>query len=369
VHIRIRSFLLRAALILIAAAAGLVARKSGAVILYATGDPAVNTTAPGGELTDSGWQYQGDWGGFLGTPIAPQFFITAKHVGNNGTFNYAGVTYRVVRGYEDPGSDLVIWQIDGAFPSFAPLYTGRDELGQRMVLFGRGTRRGAEVTVDGERKGWKWGDGDGVRRWGENVVAQLYPYGAGNFLLRATFDANGLTHECHLSGGDSGGAAFINDAAVWKLAGINFGVDGPYYADPRPEPPAVWEAFHAALFDQTGLYYHDGNDYVLITSPNPLPNAFYPTRLSSKLAWIASVIAAPVLALEGDSLTLTHTRLVTPASDLTYVVESSSDLISWQVAATSDEFGPVNGTVQTVKSSVLITGDRMFLRLRTTRPQ
>lgn len=339
-----------------------------AVILYATDDPAVNITAPDGELTGSGWQYQGNWGSFLGTPIAPQFFISAKHVGNNGVFTYNGVSHRVVRGYEDPGSDLVIWQIDGVFSSFAHLYTGRDELGQRIVLFGRGTRRGEEVGVEGERKGWKWGVGDGVKRWGENVVGQIIPYGADNFLLRAPFDQAGLPYECHLSGGDSGGAAFMNDAGVWKLAGINFAVDGPYYAGPRPEPPAEWKPFQAALFDETGLYHRDGDNYVLITSPDPSPGALYPTRISTKLAWIASVIAAPVLAREGDSLVLTHTRLVAPASDLAYLVESSSDLVLWQTAAGSDEFEPVNGSVQTVKSRVPITGDGMFLRVRTTRP-
>src|SRR2546422_10688353 len=52
-----------------------------AIIFYATGDPNYNTTAPGGSLTNSGWQYEGTWGGFLGTPIAPKYFITAEHVG------------------------------------------------------------------------------------------------------------------------------------------------------------------------------------------------------------------------------------------------------------------------------------------------
>src|SRR5437867_4375374 len=54
-----------------------------AVIFYADGDPAYNTTAPGGSLTNSGWQFEGIWGGFLGTPIAPKYFITARHVGGS----------------------------------------------------------------------------------------------------------------------------------------------------------------------------------------------------------------------------------------------------------------------------------------------
>ena len=51
-----------------------------AVILFGTGDPTVNTTAPTGALADSGWQFEGDWIGFLGTAIAPQFFVSAKHI-------------------------------------------------------------------------------------------------------------------------------------------------------------------------------------------------------------------------------------------------------------------------------------------------
>src|SRR6476619_3912548 len=66
-----------------------------AIIFQSTGDPNYNTTAPTGTLANSGWQYQGDFGAFNGTPIAPQYFMTAKHVGGNiGTeFTYAGNAY------------------------------------------------------------------------------------------------------------------------------------------------------------------------------------------------------------------------------------------------------------------------------------
>ena len=57
---------------------------SRAVILFRTADPAANTTAPTGGLSGSGWQFEGLWGSFLGTPIAPHFFLSAKHVGQAG---------------------------------------------------------------------------------------------------------------------------------------------------------------------------------------------------------------------------------------------------------------------------------------------
>src|SRR6266852_1865597 len=58
-------------------------RLAVAVLFYSTADPAHNTTAPTGVLTNSGWQYQGLWGAYLGTPIAPKYFITAAHVGGS----------------------------------------------------------------------------------------------------------------------------------------------------------------------------------------------------------------------------------------------------------------------------------------------
>ena len=68
-----------------------------AVILEGTGNPSYNTNAPTGSLTNSGWQYEGLWSSFyLGTPIAPNFFITAHHIGG-----YMGSNI-VLNGYTVP---------------------------------------------------------------------------------------------------------------------------------------------------------------------------------------------------------------------------------------------------------------------------
>ena len=111
-----------------------------------------------------------------------------------------------------------------------------DEIGQHLVVIGRGTRRGSEIILDGTLRGWDWGDSDGARRWGENDVADIVPY-HGHDLIYATFDQhvqpNDRPNESHLSVGDSGGAVFLNDNGVWKLAGINYAVDDLYTA---PDP-------------------------------------------------------------------------------------------------------------------------------------
>ena len=55
--------------------------KANAVTFLSTADPEYNTTAPAGALADSGWQFQGLWGAYLGTVISSNAFLTAGHIG------------------------------------------------------------------------------------------------------------------------------------------------------------------------------------------------------------------------------------------------------------------------------------------------
>jgi hypothetical protein len=371
--------------------------QTHAVILFRSGDPAENTTAPGRSLTDSGWQYQGQFGSFLGTPIAPQFFLTATHIGGavGSAITFQGVNYTVTRKFADPKSDLSIWQVTGTFPFFAPLYTKSEEIGHQLVAIGRGTQRGSAIFVEGNLRGWNWGNADGVQRWGENVVSGIVFFGVDNDALAATFDADELPNESHLSSGDSGGALFLNDGAVWKLAGIHYDVDPPFYLD-----AAGNGAFIAALFDARGFYVSDGQSpptYTLVEGPDPVPSRFYSTRVSSKLDWIYSVIDpsgdpdgdkisnlleyafhsdplkpdaadAPRVGREGSFLTLTY-RKVTTATDINYAVEQSINAVSWTPANAQNEIVSTVGNVQTIKAKVAIgSATRLVLRLRVTRP-
>ncbi|HXT42021.1 MAG TPA: hypothetical protein VN887_18575, partial [Candidatus Angelobacter sp.] len=235
-----------------------------AVLVYSTGDPNHNTTAPTGSLANSGWQFEGIWGSFLGTPIAPKYFLTAEHIGGSvgDIFTFNGVQYTTTAVYDDPSSDLRIWRVCGTFPTFAQIYTNSDEQGRGLVVIGRGTQRGGEVTTTNflgtvKTNGWFWGPSDGVERWGTNVVANSSFDGDGVLgsglgqLLQTTFDETGGPDECHLSVGDSAGGVFIKDGAVWKLAGINYAVDGPYNTS---NTNGDTNAFNAAIFDGSGLY-------------------------------------------------------------------------------------------------------------------
>jgi hypothetical protein len=348
----------------------LAATSARSLILFDTADPAANTTAPGGALAGSGWQYQGQWGGWLGTPISPNFFVSAGHLGQaSDHFSFQASSYSLVQSFGLPGSDLLIWQVNETFPTFAPLYSKRDEAGQHLVVFGRGLRRGTEVILDGTLRGWDWGVGDSVQRWGENDVADVVPYQGRDFLY-ATFDQhvqpNDHPNESHLAQNDSGGAVFLNDNGVWKLDGINYAVDDLFTA------PSADTIFDAAIFDARGFYAQDPNDpsmFVQISDPDPVPTGFYASRISSELAWICSVIADPHVGREGNFLTVTYWRLNAPSSDIVYEIQKSIDLASWDTVTTEDEVLATAGDLQQIKAKVVAgSADHLFARLRVTRP-
>ncbi len=299
------------------------------VLFRDTGDPAYNTAAPTGLLAGSGWQFEGQWGGFLGTPIAPRFFIAATHVNGNNTnwtFTWNGFAYHPVGFSRCPDADLTVWQVAETFPDYATLYTATNEVGRHCVVIGRGTRRGDPVGVAGATNGWQWGPGDGVERWGENDVASVEDLGPGlGQTLRATFDLGGGTNECHLSVGDSSGAMFILDGTTWKLAGIHYAVDG--YFSTNADGSFF---FNAALLDMLGLYVGEGTTWTLQT--NSAPSAFYSTRISANASWIRSVIDF----LPGPDLQIVGVRLdgadvlidLATGSNRLYRVDYATDLVS-----------------------------------------
>ena len=262
-----------------------------AVLFYFTGDTNYNTTAPATRsLTNSGWQYQGAWVGFSGTVISSNCFITAKHVGGSvgESFVFQGVEYPTVAAYEDDQSDLRILRVAGQFPTNAPLYTRRNERGRSLVVIGRDTERGPEVRVKNRLKGWQWGPWTSVQRWGQNKVSSLVDGGAGlGELLSASFNWGAGRNEAHLSGGDSGGAVFIKDGKAFKLAGINYSVDGPY------NTTNTGSGFYAAIFNQRGLYRQTTDGTWILPVRTPVAGAFYATRISSHTNWINTILSTP----------------------------------------------------------------------------
>lgn len=269
----------------------IVTQPVRAVLFYSTGDTNFNTSAPTGAYSDSGWQWEGLVGAYLGTAIAPNYFITAKHlaVNTNWTFTYQGQAYTIAAVSNSPTSDLTVCRVNGTFSNYAQLYMDGDEVGKEVVVFGRGTDRGAAVTnVSLQLGGWQWGAHNYTERWGVNVLTDAGTAGS-NPYLAADFNADGGANECMLSVGDSGGGAFIQDGGVWKLAGIHWAVDPALFNTIASDAGS----YNAAMFDVGGMYYKEDTWYYLPDQAQDVPASFYDTRISAQADWIVSVIPEP----------------------------------------------------------------------------
>ncbi len=272
-----------------------------AVMFWETADPAHNTTTPG---DNSGWQYEGKFFSLQGVPIAPHFFITATHIlggsasSHIGTvFHFHGDAYTTIAFHDIPDTDLQIWEVNHAkpFPSYAPLSSGVNDIGALATVMGRGTRRGVAVTKASELKGWKHGTADAVQRWGRNVVTGFITLPGFGELLYCDFNRNSIANECHLSGGDSGGGLFVLEEGLWRLAGINFSVDGPF----RKDLSEGNEGYLAALFDCGGMEYKDGTWFPIAEEVDDKPSAFYASRISASLSEIIDIAPeAGTIAME-----------------------------------------------------------------------
>jgi hypothetical protein len=272
----------------------LLCTRAGAVIL--SNKRALNTGAPTGAFANAGWQYQGEWQGFLGTAISVNTFITAEHVGGSvgDFFTFAGRRYKVTAGYDDPDSDLQIWHIRGRLPAWAPLNRTLDETGKTAMIFGRGTLRGGEVNLNGQLKGWFWGAPSGVTSWGMNQITASTAGKAdaenGGARLKGTrlfwtFDRNGLRHEGALSPGDSGGGVFVQSGGKWVLAGVNYATQGDFAF------PGSNVIEHAALLDFGGL---NAGSSVLEDAAEDIPSRQFATRIGTRMDWITDVLSGQI---------------------------------------------------------------------------
>ncbi len=312
---------------------------SNAVLFTSTGDPTYNTNAPSGAFSGSGWQYEGIWGNFLGTPIAPTFFLAAKHVGGavGQEFTLNGFTYHTTAFFDDPDTDLRVWQVAERFVSYAPLYTKSDEAGKLCVVIGRGTDRGSAVVVNKAINGWQWGSTNSIERWGENIITMASTNDGIGPVLEANFDRKGVPNECTLSVGDSSGGMFIEDGTTWKLAGIHFGVAGPFSLNGTTNTQ-----FEAAMMDLRGLYFLSApNTWMLIPSnyPVPVPTSFSSSRVSANISWINSIIGFQ----PGNELQITSSPVATNAwgtiGDIAVV--KPGDEVGFSLGSSSADENPI----------------------------
>lgn len=278
-----------------------------AILFEGSGDPLFNTATPTGVYEDSGWQYLGYYGGFLGTAIAPQYFITAQHFGlQGGTFSqdalFTGgptVNHTIDAaangglGYWDiAGSDLRVFKIEGSFASYAEIYTGSG-VGDEAVMTGRGGVRGDAVLNGlGATVGWEHTAGDAVARWGTNEISGTSGSGAGTQWVAKFDGVGGTTFEAGLSAGDSGGGLFVKQGGVWKLAGVNYSIDGLFDTN---GVVGDGSEFSASMMDYGGFYQgSDGGGWTLIPDgPGDQSSGIYFSSVTANAAAIQSIVAVP----------------------------------------------------------------------------
>ncbi len=270
-----------------------------AVIVFGPGT-GQNTTAPTGAFQNSGWQYEGAWGAGAGTEIATNWFLTAKHLAGNigDTFVANGLSYTTTGYVDDPsGTDLRLWRIAQNFTNFAPIYSKGDEVSGNQIVsvFGRGTARGGEIDGPNGAQGYAWGASNGQLSWGANRVAFITTdrTGPAGDFLALNFSATaplGVPASATVTAGDSGGGLFIKDTdGVWKLAGVNYAVDGPYSLSQGSG------YFNAALYDQRGFYIGapGANTFVLNNPGGAVPQNTYASRVSTEFGFINAVTGVP----------------------------------------------------------------------------
>lgn len=272
-----------------------------------TGSLGNNTSAPTDPALAVRWGQVGlfrpSWGpdGFLGTPIAPSLFITAKHLqGSVGdTFTLGGTAYPTVARYADPSSDLAIWQVSGTFPQdkIVPLYTANTiAIDTPMYIFGVGAVRGVAVTGSAfgggtELKGWQWGaynPADPVLSWGTNTLDGIGALGSAGLQLIYSFSADVSADEGTLAYGDSGGPVFVQQNGTWSLAGVNYAVESQF------NTTNTGGGFNAAIFDIGGLFSKNDHNAWVYETPAAVdqPAYAFSTSTTARLAWINSVMIA-----------------------------------------------------------------------------
>lgn len=335
---------------------------SKAVMFVSTSDPTHNTNAPTGSLTNAGWQYEWKWNDWIGTPIAPTFFLAAKHI--NGAIGqliiFNNYTNHTVNVFDDPGgSDLRIWEVAETFPSYAPLYTASNETGSLCFIVGRGTDRGPTLVVGGVTKGWLWGNTNNIERWGQNTVSGVTSNATVGQLLYAIVNlTGGVADECALSYNDSSGGMFIKDGGIWKLAGITYSVSEDFVSTNGVNGSGM----NAAMVDYFGIYLGGDDNWMIDTNHDV--GFFVSSRVSAHIDWINSIINSQL----GNDLGIAAIQTVgadvevsvTTGSNRLYRIDRTSSLTNSVWTTVTNNILGTGGIVTVIDPGAAVLSNRYY---------
>ena len=254
--------------------------------------PSGITSAP---ADDRGWSLTGSWQQGGGVAIAPNYFLTAQHLGGGlGIFTLDGTAYQSSAFFDLAGTDLRIVQIDGTFPFYAPLYRGAagSEVNQPVSLIGFGHyAQGAPYVTNGIQNGWTWAAPTG-KNFAMNTVSAISTQN--NMpLLDYTFEPLSGQNEGIYTVGDSGGGAFVPPTGTGpsRLAGIAYAIENFFSFNPSTNTytPLVAPdgSGGVAVYDSTGLFTQDDQGNYM---PASGPQHGYASEVAANLTRIDSII-------------------------------------------------------------------------------
>ncbi len=241
-----------------------------AAVIIDSGDGTGNVSPPAPPADDPGFDNVGIRGAGLSAVYLGYGWVLASSHGGTGDVNLGGTVYTTVPNsfvrivHDSPiYADLRAYQITPK-PPLEALEIRADPIPDpgttttEVVMIGNGRDRGAAYeyvnecacppncppgSCVNETDGYLWDTSKSIR-WGKNLIAALIPdlipdgsaFTTDSFAT--TFDRGvaEADHECQAAIGDSGGAVFIQNGAIWELAGIMYAEE--VFVD-QPDLPTV----------------------------------------------------------------------------------------------------------------------------------
>lgn len=273
-----------------------VAQSASAAIIYDNAGGVLSQPAG-----DQGWNETGSYnndGG--GVAIAPNYFLTAQHLGVGSDFFLNGVDYPVVNHFDIPNSDLRVCQITGTFPSYSPLYSGTasSEIGKTISIVGFGHyAQSTPLVTNSVQNGWYW-SGSEAKNWASNTVTAVGSFGSTSSFINFQFypvSGSGM-----YTNNDSGGGNFIYNNGAWQLAGITYGITDYYsYNASTQTYTQLLDDYYGTgvvVYNGAGLYTptgYDSNGNPTGFEPTTGPEDGYATEVAPYVSQIDAITGVP----------------------------------------------------------------------------
>lgn len=202
-----------------------------------------------GSLDASGFDYVGMLGGASAAVIAPNWVLTAKHVGGT-TFYLNGSQYVADARYDNPDADISLLHFTNSFSGWYSPYFG-NPIGQTLTYVGYGLTAELRTSANGSSypyTGYHMLSGTGgVKRRVTNVAGAIdtvdYGWGAGwistcivadldystdlaptDSRVDTLGDGGAIAEEGGLLYGDSGSPTLLMVNGSWRVVGVNISI-------------------------------------------------------------------------------------------------------------------------------------------------